>query len=391
MNTPFSSFVREWQELVRFRALPSASRSIVFYAQDAGYWTYLEGMVRELTSNLNQQICYVTSAPDDPVMQCPEDRLLPFYIGLGMARTIFFKTLRADVMIMTMPDLQTFHIKRSSHPVHYAYVHHSLVSTHMSYRPGAFDHFDAVLCVGPHHNTEIRAREDLYGLNPKILVNHGYGRLDSLDSSARDGAAVPRSGNQKRVLIAPSWGKHALLETCGAQLMQILITAGYGVIVRPHSMTTTNNFGLIKELLRRFGSNPNVEFDLGPASQKSLHASDIMISDWGGAGLEYAFGLQRPVIFVDLPRKVINPDYETLACEPLEVALRSDIGAVVSPYALDGIASVIDETLRWDPGEFKERVRRLRSQWVYNLGSSGAVGAEYILEAAKDAHRARGT
>jgi YidC/Oxa1 family membrane protein insertase len=286
-----------------------------------------------------------------------------------------------------MPDLQTFHIKRSRHPVHYVYVHHALVSTHMSYRPAAFDHFDTVLCVGPHHIEEIRAREAMYGLDPKVLVKHGYGRLDTLIGSASTHQAAEgrRGAKGKRVLIAPSWGKDALLETCGMQLIEILLNGGYDVIVRPHGMTTRNNPELIRALRRRFGSNPNVTFDLDIASQTSLHASDIMISDWGGVGLEYVFSLERPVIFIDLPRKVTNPEYEKLSCEPLEVALRSQIGTVVSPDALANIGTQIDEALSNDSGAFKEMVRQLRAHWVYHIGSSGAVGAEYVVQVADGA------
>ena len=345
-----------------------------------------------MTGKLDRQICYVTSSSEDPVLQLRDDRLITFCIGYGAARTSFFHTLKADVMVMTMPDLQSFHIKRSRYPVHYVYVHHALVSTHMSYRAAAFDHFDTVLCVGPHHIVEIRAREALYGLDPKVLVEHGYGRLDSLIGSAStlEEAEGLRRGKGTRVLIAPSWGKDALLETCGIQLVEILLDGGYDVTVRPHGMTTRNNPGLIKTLRRRFGSNPKVNFDLNIASQASLHASDIMICDWGGVGLEYAFSLERPVIFVDLPRKVTNPEYEKIPSEPLEVALRSQIGTVVRPDALGNIPALIEDALNRDSDAFKERVRQLRTHWVYNVGSSGTVGAEYIVQVA-DGAKSTGT
>ncbi|MNG16310.1 hypothetical protein D3C84_1002110 [compost metagenome] len=54
----------------------------------------------------------------------------------------------------------------------------------------------------------------------------------------------------------------------------------------------------------------------------SLLSSDIMLSDWSGAALEFAFGLERPVIFADVPRKVLNPDYTQIGLEPLEVQIR---------------------------------------------------------------------
>ena len=87
-----------------------------------------------------------------------------------MVRTILFKILKAGIMIMTMPDLEVYNIKRSIYSVHYLYVNHSMVSMHMIYRKGAFDHFDTLFCVGPHHVREIRETEKTYGLKPKKLI-----------------------------------------------------------------------------------------------------------------------------------------------------------------------------------------------------------------------------
>ena len=45
----------------------------------------------------------------------------------------------------------------------------------------------------------------------------------------------------------------------------------------------------------------------------SFHNSDFMISDWSGVALEYAFGLLKPVLFVDVPKKVQNDEYERIS------------------------------------------------------------------------------
>lgn len=373
MKLPFSGMFQGMRELSGFNALDAKTRSIVFYAEDAGSWVHFEGIIAELTGRMGRQVCYLTSDANDPVLQAPSG-ITPFYIGTGSARTAMFKVLQARVMVMTMPDLETFHIKRSRFPVHYIYVHHSIVSTHMVYRPAAFDHFDTVFCVGPHHQAEIRAREDLYGLRRKTLVDHGYQRLDSLMNTS---PAPSRIGGEKRVLIAPSWGQEGLLETCGGQLVDILLATGYLVTLRPHPMTIMKSSRVISELHRRFDPDPKVTFDIDMASEETLQDSDIMISDWSGAALEYAFGLERPVIFIDVPRKINNPDYEDIPNVPIEVMIRAELGAVVSPQSFTEVPSHI-ESLCAHPGSFNERVQRLRADYVYNIGSSGAVGAEHI-------------
>ena len=256
----------------------------------------------------------------------------------------------------------------------------------MVYRRRAFDHFDSILCVGPHHQEEIRATEALYGLKSKILIEAGYGILDSILRSREStiGELQQDGGFSKRVLIAPSWGEDGLLETRGPELVEVLLQAGHRVALRPHSMTRLHRPNLLAGLRRRFASSPDFHLDLAPTSQGTVHASDIMISDWSGAALEFAFGLERPVLFVDVPRKVNNPEYERIPCVPIEVKLRTEIGAVVSPDSLSQVPALVDRLCQ-DPDLWKERIRELRSRWIYNVGTSAKVAAAYIAKAAETA------
>lgn len=389
MTLPFASFIREWREVFRFRSLSPDERTIVFYSEGPESAPHLAPILTELAGALGRPVCYVTSSAADPVLDWDNDRVLRFRVGYGAARTALFATLQARVMIMTTPDLQTLQLKRSKHPVHYVYVHHAINSMHMAYRPAAFDHFDAILCVGPHHTEEVRQTEAIYGLKEKVLVEHGYGRLDSIIRSAAShqrSRAIPSDG--KRVLVAPSWGEHALLETCGEQLTKLLLDAGHHVTVRPHPMTLRHRSRLMKALETRFKNQKNFRLDRDTASERSLHESDIMIGDWGGMSLEYAFGLERPVIYVDLPRKVNNPEYQRLSCEALEVSIRPEIGAVAPPSELETIPGLV-EKLCADPQASAARLSELRSRYVYNVGRSGAVGAEYIADVAQRVQASR--
>jgi len=379
-------FVREWRALGQFKALEVHARSIVFYAEDAGAWRCFEPIISELVGTHGKQICYVTSSPNDPVLRMKDRQIQTFCIGFSIVRTLFFLSLRAVVMVMTMSDLETYHLKRSKHPVHYVYVYHSINSSHMAYRQGAFDHFDSILCVGPHHQDEIRAAEQLYSLAPKTLVAAGYGIVDSILHSDEPtiGGAPPADGPGKRVLIAPTWGKDSLLETRGPELVEILLRAGYRVTVRPHTMTIRQRPKLLNELRKRFTANTHFHLDLDLTSQGTVHASDIMISDWSGAALDYAFGLERPVLFVDVPRKVNNPEYEKIPFVPIEVKLRTEVGEIVSPDRLSNVPSMIDRLCQ-NTDDWRERIREMRTRWIYNVGTSGKVAASYIARVAETA------
>jgi len=362
-----------------FNALDSDDREIVFYAEDKGSWVFFEPIIKELLEVHGKQICYITSSADDPVLTNQREKIKAFYIGSGWIRTYLFSTLETDVMVMTMPDLETYHLKRSkATPIHYVYVFHGLVSTTMVYRLGAFDHFDALLCVGPYQIKEIRASEKLYKLKPKTLIESGFGRLDSIIEEARNRPRRPVRGKEKKsILVAPTWGDQALLETCAFELVDILLENGYQVMYRPHPMTLRHRKKSLMELQKKFGQYKNFEYEVDVGSQESLHAADIMITDWSGIAIEYAFGLEHPVIFIDLPRKVNNHEYKKIPLEPIEVAIRSKIGAVIPPDRLKDVPKYIEE-LCSNPDSFAREIKKIRSESVYNLGASGAAGAAYI-------------
>ena len=152
----------DWKEVKRFQKLDKKDRSIVFYLENEQSFIIFKPIVEKLTQEYNMKICYVTSSKTDPMLTHNNKNILPFYIGDGVACVSFFVNLKATIMIMTTPDLETFHIKRSKvFPVHYIYVFHSMKSAYTGLRKEAFDNFDTIFCVGQYQIQEIRAVEKL--------------------------------------------------------------------------------------------------------------------------------------------------------------------------------------------------------------------------------------
>jgi hypothetical protein len=368
-----------WSALAAFNRLPSADRTLVFYAESKADWPHLGPLVEELTA-AGRKLCYVTSQADDPVLSLGNPNVLAFHVGSGSARTAFFKAVDAKVVVMTLPDLETYHLKRSVHAVHYVYVFHSMVSTHMIYRKGAFDAYDTVFCVGPHHVTEIRRNEEIHELRPKALVEHGYARLDRIvKTAAARPAFVPTKGAAKKVLFAPSWGVCSFIEApVGDELIRAVIGAGHSAIIRLHPMTVRHHPKLPAQLAAK---HPALQVITDMNEQESLQQSDLMISDWSGAALDYAYGLERPVLFIDTPKKINNPEFPKIALPPLEEAVREEIGAILPMSAIASVAEKIAELVA-DPESHRVRIRASRDRWIYNVGSSAAVGASHIARIA---------
>ena len=381
MKISKSVFGREWEELEKFNKLDLDERSIVFYSESSVLlYPHVEQIIKELEKR-DQKICYVTSSKDDPILKNENKKIKSFYIGDGSAKYKFFWELKAKIVIMTMPDLENYWIKRSKvYPVHYVYIFHSIVSTHTIYRKGAFDHFDSIFCVGPHHIDEITATESVYNLNHKNLVEYGYGLLDKLQKNK----PVKNQKNstkyeKKKIVIAPSWGKKGLLETKGIELVKILLDAEYHVIVRPHPMTISKWPKKIKAIKNEFDDNPNFEMETDVSSFESIYSAYGLISDWSGIAIEYAFVCEMPVFYIDVSQKINNSSYNKIPCKPLESSIRNLIGKVISPNDLGSLPEVIESTYE-ENNNFKAIIQEVRNKTVFNLGQSGVKGAQEILK-----------
>jgi len=235
----------------------------------------------------------------------------------------------------------------------------------MVYRYGAFDHYDSILCTGLHQIEEIRRNEKLYGLKTKNLVKTGYYPAERLYE------AYKRYGKEDKevsILVAPTWGHTNLLELCGNELLEVLLSEGYKVILRLHPETVKRH---------KIPDYKGITLEASITSIDSLLKADILITDWSAIGLEYAFGTERPVIFIDTPPKIRNPRYQELGIVPVESYLRDIIGKVVSLNELSAIPQVI-QTLLDSKETYKPILSKLRNKYIFNFGKSSKVGADYI-------------
>ena len=380
------SVLGAWKGWRTFKRLPWEWRNLVFYAESGQDWHHFRGLIEQLNDVHDRKVCYVTSDAADEGLSRRHRNFRGICIPEGLFLTVFFQINQSDVFVLTMMDLGNLQLKRSLHPVHYVYVFHSLGSTHMADHADSFDHYDTLFCAGPHHVAEIRKRETLYQLKPKALFDFGHPRLEEVISEGeawRQGQPAPVGEGQDPVvvLIAPTWGDDSILNACGEELIAILLEAGFTVIMRPHYQTRKLTPAVIDQLLERFLDHPRFEYVDRMGETGSLLRSDVLISDWSAMALEYALGLEKPVLFIDLPRRIRNPNWQELGLEPVESAIRGEAGEIVAPERLDRVPDAL-RRLTASPERFRERVRLVRDRTVFRLGSSIRDGAAELARIA---------
>ena len=376
------SIVREINDMRRFWRTPQSERRIVFYSEHSDYYPYFEGIIQELVQCHSESLLYVSSDINDPILRNENQFVTSFYINRLLP--FFCAFVNCKILVMTMTDLHTFHIKRSLFPVHYVYVFHSLVSTHMMYLEGAFDHYDTILCAGKHHIGEIRRREYLKGLPRKNLIPAGYYRLERIyHNYLKFREDYSTDGGKITVLVAPSWGENNILESIGVKLVETLLASGYKVVVRPHPETLRRTPHTVERLERQFGGDTDFLLELSIAGDESLMRADVLICDLSGVALEYALGTERPVLFIDGPIKVRCLNYEELGIQPLELAYREKIGVVLNRENLTSLPMFVSRLIE-NRRMFRTNIREVRNKSVFHFEKSSEVGAKYIIDLIQD-------
>lgn len=368
-----------------------ANKHIVFYSENNGFYKYFENVINYLLEHSNLVIHYVTSDPHDNIFECAEknSRIRAYYIGEKRLITLMMK-MDADMVVMTMPDLENYHIKRSyvRKDIEYVYMFHYPLSTHMVLHTGALDHYDTILCVGEFQFAEIREQEKLYHLQEKKLILCGYGQLEKLQISYD--SMEKEACNRKKVLIAPSWQEGNILDSCIYSLLSELLGKDIDVIVRPHPEYMKRYKERMDKIVSQYEEykGSDLTFELDFTTNKSIFASDVVITDWSGTAYEFSFVTGRPAVFIDTPMKINNPEYARLGIEPLEISLRNQVGIRLAPECLENTYEKIMGLLS-EREYYKNKILELRNKYIANYGYSGEVAGKYIISSLKEKSQKR--
>lgn len=371
---------REKQDYKRFFSV--VNKHLVFYSESNGFYKYFSGMIDYLLEKTNITIHYITSDPEDCIFQKAEEnkQIRAYYIGEKKLITLMMK-MDADLVVMTVPDLENYHIKRSyvRKDIEYIFVQHGMGSVNMTYRKGALDHFDTVFCAIKSQKEEILAQEKAFNLPAKKLVETGFFVLDEMMEAYEKMDKAPLYGGKPCVLIAPSWQEGNIVESCLEKLLESLGDTDYHIIVRPHPQHVRHKREKLEKLKEQFSGKENIEVQLDFSATDTVWKSDLLITDWSDIAAEFAFCTHRPVLYINTPMKVTNPDWQKIDVVPINIALRNKIGTNVDPEEIEKVPEIIRNLLNRSD-EYERIIEEYTKNQVYNVGHSAEVGGKYIVE-----------
>ncbi len=368
---------KEKQDYKKFFSI--VNKHLVFYSESNGFYKYYKGVIDYILENTNITIHYITSDYNDSIFDLEKEnsQIKAYYIGDRKLITLMMK-LDADVVVMTMPDLETYHIKRSylRKDICYLYYPHGQGSTNLTLRPHATDHYDVVFTTGKHQQDEELIFNKKYKLN-RVIFPFGYPLLDDMIEKYNSGSK--KENKKKTILIAPSWQKDNIVDLCLEEILDNLKKEDYDIIVRPHPQHVRHKREYFDNIKIQYEKTKNIEIQTDFSKNSTIFDADLVITDWSDIGFEYAFTTKKPVLYIDTPMKIMNPNYQDIDIEPINVWARNKIGKSLKVDELNRINETVKELLK-DKDKYNKAITKVVNEYVYNLGNSSEVGANYTID-----------
>ena len=360
------------------------NKHLVFYSESNGFYKYYKGIIEYLLNNTNITIHYITSDFNDKIfeMEKQNEQIKAYYIEEKKLITLMMK-MDADVVVMTMPDIQNYHIKRSyvRKDIEYVYIPHGMDSTNLTMRKGSTAHYDTIFVTGKYQKEEEEKNNEVYNLQNRKIVEWGYSVFDDMLKNYEENKEQINSENSETtVLIAPSWQKDNIIDLCLEDILNSLKGKDYKVIVRPHPQQVRHMKDKFENMKEQYKDDKNIEIQTDFSSNKTVYSADLVITDWSSIANEFAYTTKKPVLFVDTPMKIMNPEYEKIGIEPINIWSRNVMGEAVPVDECNKIDEVVEKILK-ERDNYKEKIENLVNDSVYNIGHSAEVGANYIIEA----------
>ncbi len=352
------------KSIYKFTKLTPHEKEYVFFSENKNYTDVFQPIIKKFLQN-NVNIIYITSDKEDFYYSLKDKNLKSFYISKTIGQIMLLNNISCKNLILTMPDLNNYHIKKSKNCLNYLYLFHSAVSTNMIYRNSAFFSYDKIFCVGKHHYNELSEYIELNKLKNLKLIKAGYPKFDYLYFKFNK---YEKEFIKNKITIAPSWGAKNIINENIIKILQILLDENYKINLRPHSQSFKYNKEILKKIEDKFKDNSNFKLEKGNFEFKNVFDSEFLITDWSGIAIEYAFITKRPIMYINTPKKVNNKLFNDISFDPIEVKIREKIGLIIEE---DNIININTYLKKLKNNEyFKDEVNNLKKDYLYNFQKS---------------------
>ena len=345
------------------------SGKIVFFNEGKNYWRVFYPVI-EVFEKQKQEYIYVTADMNDPILQKDLKYAKCYELKNMQQAILFLNKIKADVVVMTTPQLNILTLKRSPHVRHYCHLLHAPMDIH-SYKRFSFDYFDSILCSNSFQIKHLRDLEEKRGKSPKKLYETGcvYYDMEEISEPNRKNKKI------KTILLAPTWGTKSFLTQNIIPFIEQLLKANMNIIFRPHPQSWISDKNILEKILSHFSQNKNFTCDKNVSGKESLVKSDMVICDISGIIYDSIFLHNKSVLVWNVDWKKGGYEYIDIDKTPSVLELVEKVsGTLLTEDNIDQILSIIEST----PSKLEIKSKDL-SQYLFNFQSAAPIAAQQIL------------
>ena len=348
----------------------------VIYSDHKRYWNVFEPICDEFERR-KIPLVYYTQSADDPALSKKYDFVKAEFISEGNKGFVRMNMLNAGTVISTTPGLDVLQWKRSKNVDRYVHVPHS-VDDLSGYRMFGLDYYNAVLCTGINQVDFIRKIESLRTIKPRETKIVGSTYMDANLEYLKDLPSHKTNINCPTVLLAPSWGKSAILSRFGESLLDALVKTKFKIIVRPHPQSKTSEKDLLAQLESRYKDAENLSWNYDNDNLAVMNESDILITDFSGIIFDYAFLLNRPLIYADT--EFDNSVYDAAWLdEKMWILMTADkMGVKLEESKIPNVKNLILDAMRSE--KLAKARESVKSECWENVGMAAKAIVNFLTE-----------
>ena len=351
----------------------SQKKEIVFFVENKSYVPYLKSVIDKISA---ESTCVNIITENDVNIFDNQNLIRVYKFNLNFTKILAFNLVHCNLLVTTSPDLGTSEIKKNKNCKCYYYIFHSLVSTPIIYKDKSFKNFDLIACATSYQKKELEKEETTFqNISKKTFLEAGYPFFEVMNLDAH------KSFEKNSILIAPSW--NAKIENYYSkffsEIVKKFLDNDIKVIFRPHPQYKKKNLEDLINFEKKFISNKNFIFDHS-SNFDILSKVEFLLTDWSGISFEFSYINKRPVIFLEVPRKVHNEKNflnNDLKDGVVEFSKRNEIG-VVCDDTLD-VKGVINE-LRNKEGKYLNSIENFFNSNLYENKNSSHFISKDILK-----------
>lgn len=227
-----------------------------------------------------------------------------------------------------------------------------------------------------------------------LVINSGFAKIDNLfngtysKTELKDRINIDKDDNRKIVLYAPNWEATSALYRYGEDIFKELAESDYLVLIKLHYMSliskedhdatlSSENHGEFtkewidwRSILHKFSQYENVRILNDQDITPWLFLSDLMITDYGGASLEFLC-LDKPIIYMDCP------DFFALRGQDIFEYEARSTGLILDNH--QELISSMDRILKEKNDKHAPIRKEMIKKLIYNPGKAAQKGCETLI------------